>query len=744
MNAAASKSPEKSQAAVRKPVAAREAEQRPERVGGDVEALLALQESVGNRAVTELLRGSSGKPLDRSTRREMETKFGADFGEVRVHTGRPASDSAIALGAKAWTAGDDIVFDDGLFAPKTTAGKKLLAHELAHVVQQRRGGASPRTFDPSSAAEHDAARAAAQVTTAGPIAVSAATGAGVARDEAELPWWKKQLNPMYQKALEVLPKGAADKLREANAVAKDFVQTSGVGDESLNKAVKTAEPVLQPIAAALGVNDGAAGRVQAPVAAAPTGEQGVADEVARITAPPRTETTPQPTSPQPTFQWNLAGDQARASGSPGGVHEEASAEGEKERPVEWDRRRFLARAIEDMGGMSFDTDKVPVEKLEQEFSRLQEKQYQKEPEEKPREFQESKDPPDRRSRYITIHLRGADPDNPIPSETIEVFATADEAEQMVQDDSNEFAGRAFATALMSAGELAARGPAGPGFGGMRETQWGAALEAPASHVATQGVAAEHVPFVPGASFAGESPVTPGSGTKAVGEEPTTVQPPITAAPGTTDATKNAGAPSTLDQLTYVSVTKLKPQNDVRLPYPHEQFEDSAAKKSAEENQVPTTVLGTGKFANPRSAGLDLVNKKELTQVKAYTGSSAATRVLKDLKKLSGIDAVGPGQSQAEKAAADMETLKQRMAASGKTLELPPGYDANPSEFIRQNTVFRIPDDLVGPVRSKLIEEVMDSHTYENYGLPGPLNRDAAETYANRRIQKGGMAEGQLK
>jgi hypothetical protein len=80
------------------------------------------------------LRG--GTPLDSSAREFMESRFGHDFGTVRVHTGADASASAESLGALAYTVGKQIVFRQGMYMPQTHAGQKLIAHELAHVVQQ--------------------------------------------------------------------------------------------------------------------------------------------------------------------------------------------------------------------------------------------------------------------------------------------------------------------------------------------------------------------------------------------------------------------------------------------------------------------------------------------------------------------------------------------------------------------------------------------------------------------------------
>ena len=68
----------------------------------------------------------------------MEPRFGHDFGPVRVHSGVAAEQSAWDMNAQAYTVGQDIVFGTGRFAPGTNEGRWLLAHELAHVVQQSR------------------------------------------------------------------------------------------------------------------------------------------------------------------------------------------------------------------------------------------------------------------------------------------------------------------------------------------------------------------------------------------------------------------------------------------------------------------------------------------------------------------------------------------------------------------------------------------------------------------------------
>lgn len=77
-----------------------------------------------------------GRPLEPELRRDMAQRFGHDFSDVRVHSDAAAERSASDINAQAYTVGRDIVFGTGLYAPGTWAGRRLLAHELTHVVQQ--------------------------------------------------------------------------------------------------------------------------------------------------------------------------------------------------------------------------------------------------------------------------------------------------------------------------------------------------------------------------------------------------------------------------------------------------------------------------------------------------------------------------------------------------------------------------------------------------------------------------------
>ncbi len=77
-----------------------------------------------------------GNPLPRPTRAFFEQRFGADFSHVRIHTDSRAVETAKSINAKAFTAGENIAFGEGQFAPESKEGKKLLGHELTHVLQQ--------------------------------------------------------------------------------------------------------------------------------------------------------------------------------------------------------------------------------------------------------------------------------------------------------------------------------------------------------------------------------------------------------------------------------------------------------------------------------------------------------------------------------------------------------------------------------------------------------------------------------
>lgn len=102
-------------------------------------AARAIAPPAGVPASVRQALAAPGRPLDAATRGFFEPRFGLDLAGVRVHTGAAAERSATDIAARAYTVGADIVFAAGEYAPGGAAGRHLLAHELAHVVQQSHG-----------------------------------------------------------------------------------------------------------------------------------------------------------------------------------------------------------------------------------------------------------------------------------------------------------------------------------------------------------------------------------------------------------------------------------------------------------------------------------------------------------------------------------------------------------------------------------------------------------------------------
>ena len=170
-------------------------------------SVLHLQRTAGNQNVNSLLDqdqeaspvhevvgSGGGSPLDSPTRGFMEDRLGADFSDVRIHTGAKADQSARSINAQAYTVGSDVVFQSGKYSPDTDPGRHMLAHELTHVVQQRSGpvAGTPAAggimlSHPSDAFEQAAERSADRVTAEGAASPAAATAQAttVQRQEEE-------------------------------------------------------------------------------------------------------------------------------------------------------------------------------------------------------------------------------------------------------------------------------------------------------------------------------------------------------------------------------------------------------------------------------------------------------------------------------------------------------------------------------------------------------------------------------
>jgi hypothetical protein len=139
------------------------------------------ESAVSVPALVDEVVASSGQALDVATQAEMGSRLGHDFSQVRVHTDSQAAASAQAMNALAFTTGRDVVFGAGQYAPDTHSGRRLLAHELAHVVQHTGGSSAPLTSRavslPGDALEKEAEQVAEQVMAD----ASAATAVGYSR-----------------------------------------------------------------------------------------------------------------------------------------------------------------------------------------------------------------------------------------------------------------------------------------------------------------------------------------------------------------------------------------------------------------------------------------------------------------------------------------------------------------------------------------------------------------------------------
>ena len=125
--------------------------------------------------VHEVLR-SPGQPLDSATRAFMEPRFGYNFGNVRVHNDTKSADSAWAMNARAYTVGEQIVFGAKQFAPMSQQGRELLAHELAHTIQQRCLATDSPVVHADGIIESSASVAARAVDNGQAVSSTSATG----------------------------------------------------------------------------------------------------------------------------------------------------------------------------------------------------------------------------------------------------------------------------------------------------------------------------------------------------------------------------------------------------------------------------------------------------------------------------------------------------------------------------------------------------------------------------------------
>ncbi len=189
---------------------------------------------------------ASGQPLDTDTRTLMESRFGHDFSKVRVHNDTQAGESVATVHSLAYTIGRNIVFGAGQYAPGTTEGRRLLAHELTHVVQQEKANGNSLTGDtisqPSNPAEHEAEHVAQTVVRGGHVPQVVSIGRGMQRDDggAKAPAASKLLDTFKTKFPDAakLINSNPSAMKLINEAEKAGVQFGGYAEDGPFKDVR--------------------------------------------------------------------------------------------------------------------------------------------------------------------------------------------------------------------------------------------------------------------------------------------------------------------------------------------------------------------------------------------------------------------------------------------------------------------------------------------------------------------------
>ena len=183
---------------------------------------------------------SPGRPLDPAARAFMQPRFGHDFSRVRIHADSKAAESARAVNALAYTVGQDVVFGAGRYAPTTSQGQKLLAHELTHVVQQRQAAESS-TLEIDDAHEQAAQETSTAVAAGNPrVAVAATDRQGLTRETPDYPETKKQVLEELNRDMPVAILGMLDGLDPATRTKLD-------ADPQISQAIAKLPPNARAI-----------------------------------------------------------------------------------------------------------------------------------------------------------------------------------------------------------------------------------------------------------------------------------------------------------------------------------------------------------------------------------------------------------------------------------------------------------------------------------------------------------------
>lgn len=210
-----------------------------QRLAGNAAMGSLVQREAEESPVKDIVGKGGGTALDDSIRKPLEAHHGADLSDVRIHTGPKANEAATSVQSLAFTSGTDIVFKDGHYNPGSKEGMETLAHETAHVVQQRSGpvDGTPRedgtkVSDPSDRFEREAVASASVFSSSAGShaghdhAPLAGAGAGVQR-EAESEEVQTMRDPSVQREAE----GGEEEAEEIQQIQDTSVQREAGGAE---------------------------------------------------------------------------------------------------------------------------------------------------------------------------------------------------------------------------------------------------------------------------------------------------------------------------------------------------------------------------------------------------------------------------------------------------------------------------------------------------------------------------------
>ena len=270
---------------------------------------------------------TSGQPLDSETRREMESSFGRDLTDVRVHTGPEAHELNREVEAEAFTTGRDIFFGDGNYDPGSPEGKQLLAHELTHVVQQSGVSRATQTPMPKSVSA-EAER----------VTVNRVTAPTKEKEtELEAPAAETPESLTEEASSEVVPETAVSDTESAEGTSAESGPEAQSSAEAAGQASATPEAVEEGAQEAAGdtpeaATAEAASATGAAAGAAPEAGTATPEVASEAEEPAPAEESPGVATQEPEVAASPEGGPGESGGAEGGAG--AAGEGSPASPEE--------------------------------------------------------------------------------------------------------------------------------------------------------------------------------------------------------------------------------------------------------------------------------------------------------------------------------------------------------------------------------------------------------------------------